>query len=144
MSFGTIGILNVGAGDTKLSFDPTNPAEVIRASRIVKDMIRRGYALLVATGKDDDGRPIYHRATDFDEKTAEYIIADFDPVTAAAADAAETGASTPSEETSDVDTPAAPPSRGGRQKAPAPNSKAGRRLKASNVHAVAVSRSAGG
>lgn len=148
MSFGTIGILNVGAGDTKLSFDPTNPAEVIRASRIVKDMIRRGYALLVATGKDDDGRAIYRRATDFDEKTAEYIIADFDPVTAAAADAREAASesktSTSSEETSDVDASTATPSRGRGQKAPAPNSKAGRRLKASNVHAVAVSRSAGG
>lgn len=76
----TIGILNVGAGDTKLSFDPTNPAECIRAARIVKDMLRRGYALLIDSGrKDDQGRPIHVRALDFDEKTHEYIIADFDP-----------------------------------------------------------------
>lgn len=151
MSYGSVGILNVGAGDTKLSFDPTNPAEVIRAGRIVKDMLRRGYALLVATGKDADGRSVYRRATDFDEKTAEYIIADFDPVVAQAADAAEEkntglndGPTITIKETTTDDAPAAPTGQGRGKKAPAPNSKAGRRLKASNVHAVAVSRSAGG
>lgn len=44
---GQIGILNVGAGDTKISFDKNNPAERIRSARIVTDMLRRGYALLV-------------------------------------------------------------------------------------------------
>ena len=82
---GTVGVLNVGAGDTKLSFDPTNPAERIRAARIVKDMIRRGYALLIEVEKNPQGEPVYKRATDFDENTCEYIIADFDPVTAAEA-----------------------------------------------------------
>ena len=78
---GKVGILNVGAGDTKLSFDPSDPAECIRAARIVKDMIRRGYALLVDTGqKDSAGRPKYTRAYDFDETKHEYIIADLDPI----------------------------------------------------------------
>lgn len=86
---GTVGILNVGAGDTKLSFDPSNPAERIRAARIVKDMIRRGYSLLVEVGKEADGRPKYTRALDFKEDTCEYIIADFDPVTAAEEDLKE-------------------------------------------------------
>lgn len=80
---GTMGILNVGAGDTKISFDPSNPVERARAARIVKDMLKRGYFLLVETGKDAKGEPTYQRAKDFDENTAEYIIADFD------ADAAE-------------------------------------------------------
>lgn len=75
---GTVGILNVGAGDNKLVFDPNDPQGMIRAARIVKDMIRRGYALLVEIGKDDQGRPKYQRATDFDESKCEYIIADFD------------------------------------------------------------------
>lgn len=44
---GSVGILNVGAGDTKLIFDKNSPADCIRAARIVKDMLRRGYALLV-------------------------------------------------------------------------------------------------
>lgn len=72
-------MLNVGAGDVKLSFDPSNPGERIRAARIVKDMLRRGYAILVQTGTDAQGRPVFQRATDFREDTCEYLIADFDP-----------------------------------------------------------------
>ena len=37
-SKGKVNILNVGAGDLELSFDPNNPAERIRAARIVKDL----------------------------------------------------------------------------------------------------------
>jgi hypothetical protein len=85
---GEVGILNVGAGDTKLSFDPKNPAERIRAARIVKDMIRRGYALLIEVD-DGNGGKVTRRATDFDENTCEYIIADFDPIIAAQADRAD-------------------------------------------------------
>lgn len=79
-SIGTVGILNVGDGDTKLSFDPKNPAERIRAARIVKDMIRRGYCLLIEIEKD--GKKETTRALDFDESVCEYIIADFDPLIA--------------------------------------------------------------
>lgn len=84
---GSVGILNVGDGDTKLSFDPKNPAERIRAARIVRDMIRRGYALLVEV--EVDGEKSFTRATDFNEDVCEYIIADLDPLTAAEADAQE-------------------------------------------------------
>ncbi len=70
---GELGILNVGAGDTKLSFDPTNPAEVKRASAVVKDMLQRGYAIFIEAGRDDNG-PLYRRATAFDATTAEYLI----------------------------------------------------------------------
>ena len=35
MKKGEVGILNVGAGDIRLSFDPANEAERIRAARIV-------------------------------------------------------------------------------------------------------------
>lgn len=75
---GEVAILNVGDGDTKLSFDPKNPVERIRAARIVRDMIRRGYALLVEVSPGT-----YQRALDFDENKCEYIIADFDPIAAA-------------------------------------------------------------
>lgn len=61
---GVVGILNVGCGDTKLSFDPTNQAECIRAARIVTDMIRRGYALMVATGKCSGAEQINTHHTD--------------------------------------------------------------------------------
>lgn len=74
---GSVGILNVGAGDTKLSFDPNNPAERIRAARIVRDMLRRGYALLIEVERD--GKKQFERAIDFREDTCEYVIADFDP-----------------------------------------------------------------
>lgn len=119
---GTIGILNVGCGDTKLVFDPTNPQECIRAARIVKDMLRRGYALLVQVPPKKEGdKPTYQRIQDFREDTHEYIIADLDPEIAAAADAQEEQG--------------------------APNSKRKsktRRLKASNTRAVAVPHRAGG
>lgn len=139
---GNVGILNVGAGDTKLSFDPNSPQDCIRAARIVKDMLRRGYALLVDSGRRDaSDRPIFTRAYDFDETKCEYIIADFDPVTAAKSDAEE-----------DADEPSATPGEregieeGGAER-PAPKGKRGRprkRVPASTVNAVAVARSAGG
>ena len=50
---GTVQILNVAAGDIELRFDPANMGERIRASRIVTDMLRRGYALLVETEGPD-------------------------------------------------------------------------------------------
>lgn len=74
MNSGEIGILNVGAGDTKLSFDKSNPEERKRAAKIVGDMLRRGYALLVQVGKRG-GEPVFQRARAFDPKTCEYIIA---------------------------------------------------------------------
>jgi hypothetical protein len=69
---GSLSILNVYQGDVKISFDTENPAEAIRARRIIKDMMKRGYALLVEV----DGK--YQRALEFDETKGEYIIADFD------------------------------------------------------------------
>lgn len=74
-----LSILNVGAGDTKITFDPNNISERIRS----KDMLRRGYALLVEVERD--GEKKWERAVDFDETKCEYIIADFDPVEAALA-----------------------------------------------------------
>lgn len=71
---GTVGILNVGAGDIRLTFDKSNAVECIRAARIVNDMLRRGYALLVEV---EPGK--YQRAHDFDEAALAYVIADYDP-----------------------------------------------------------------
>jgi hypothetical protein len=69
-----LSILNVGEGDTKLSFDPDKPVERERASRIVTDMLKRGYAILIQVG-EKDGEPLYQRAKGFDPKTCEYLIA---------------------------------------------------------------------
>lgn len=68
-----LSILNVGEGDTKLTFDPDKPVERERAARIVTDMLRRGYAILIHAG-EKDGEPIYRRAKRFDPKTCEYLI----------------------------------------------------------------------
>lgn len=122
---GQVGILNVGCGDTKLSFDPTNPAERIRAARIVTDMIRRGYALLVEVGHNDKGKTTYRRAMAFDEDKCEYIIADFDGAQAETEDNAER---------TDEQTAA----KSGRKAIKT------RRIRADSVSSVAVSRTAGG
>lgn len=70
---GELGILNVGAGDTKLTFDKSNPAERARAAKIVTEMLQRGYSILVQVDKKD-GEPVYLRAKRFDPETCEYII----------------------------------------------------------------------
>lgn len=116
---GEVGILNVGAGDTKLTFDPSKPEEVKRAARVVTDMLRRGFALLVQVGENEKG-PLFQRAHDFDPDTAEYIII-----------------GTPEEQ--DVAKPPSTPRarKGGR--------KAGQtRIAAVDARAVAVARTSGG
>ena len=55
-------------------FGTKMPAEVARAAKVVKDMLRRGFALLVEVGHDDKG-PLYRRVHDFDEATTEYNTA---------------------------------------------------------------------
>lgn len=70
---GSLNILNVAGGDIKISFDTKNVSEAIRAKRIIKDMMRRGYSLLI---QNEDGT--HTRALDFDETKGEYIIADYD------------------------------------------------------------------
>lgn len=126
---GEVGILNVGAGDTKLTFDPKKPEDSKRSAGIVKDMIRRGFVLLIEVGSDDRG-PIYRRALDFDEEVAEYIIVG-DPVVAAA--------STTAKEHTDEQKSSVPAKRGRKAE------KVGRRrVPARSTNAVAVARTAGG
>ena len=111
---GTVAILNVGAGDTKLSFDREKPEEVKRARAVVLDMLKRGFAILVEVDTKD-GKPIYQRAVEFDPKTDEYIIIGVPE---------------------DAEMQKAP--------APRPGRKAKRRIKAGSTDAIAVARSAGG
>lgn len=144
---GTVNILNVGEGDIKLSFDKANPAEVIRASRIVTDMLKRGYALLVAVppapGNDDGGKPVYIRAHGFDQNTNEYIIADFDPSVAQETNTDEEdnqeneASSSSSQEATEDNIPARKP-RG------RPPKVTTTRVLASTTSAIAVPRTAGG
>jgi len=116
MTTGVLSILNVGEGDTKLTFDKKKPEEVKRAAAVVTDMLKRGFAILIEVGTRK-GEPIYQRAKDFDPKTCEYIIV---------------GAP----DDADVETPSA--RRGRKGKAPT------RRVAANSTRAVGVARSAGG
>ncbi len=122
---GTLGILSVGAGDTTLSFDKRNPAEVERACRIVTDMLRKGYAILVRVG-EQNGEPIYRRAKAFDPETCEYII---DGVP----DVQKQPVETVGQEQIETPKRRGRPPKAGRQRIPA-----------SGTHAVAVGRTAGG
>lgn len=120
---GTLAILNVGEGDTKLSFDPKKPEEVRRAKTVVTDMLRRGFVILVQVGKRK-GEPLYQRAKGFDPKTAEYIVA---------------GAPPEEEETSAKDQASTT-----RKKPAARRKSATRRVPAKDTRAIGVARSAGG
>lgn len=123
----------------KLSFDAKDPAERIRACRVVRDMLRRGYALLVEVPQPD-GSMAYQRATDFREDTAEYIVADLDPI----------GGPPPSPEKSleEASAPtAASPTPSGTEAQPPrshPMARRSRRVSAATTRAVAVGRTAGG
>jgi hypothetical protein len=133
---GSLGILNVGAGDTKLTFDKANKAETIRASRIVTDMLKRGYALLIEVS-DGKGGKAYQRVKAFREDTAEYVIADFDPTQQ---DQGETSAE-------DRQGEAAPEAAAPAAESPAPKRRGRpptRTVKASETRGVAVARSSGG
>ena len=132
-NMGTVGILNVGTGDTKLTFDKSNPAECIRAARIVADMIKRGYVLLIETTKDD-GSKIFVRAKQFLEDTCEYVVADFDPLVAHVHDAKEIANGT-------IDEPPTAPGNGEGSAEKRPRLK---KVHASSTRSIAVPRTAGG
>jgi hypothetical protein len=131
--YGEVGILNVGAGDTKLTFDPKNPSEVKRSAKIVKDMIRRGFVLLIEVGRDGE-EPIYKRARDFDENTCEYIIAG--EISDEAAPSTY-GANRDQEQ-------ASPTLRAGKATKRREKDRPAERVPASRTRAVAVARTAGG
>ena len=124
---GQLGILNVGAGDTKLTFDPAKPAERERAAKVVTDMLRRGYAILVQVGRDEKG-PLYRRAEGFDPETCEYIIV-------GAPDDETVPAETAPAETAPATAAGIDPKRTRRKTT---------RVPAESTHAVSVARSAGG
>lgn len=126
MNRGELGILNVGAGDTKLTFDKSNPVERERAAKIVTDMLRRGYAILVQVG-DHNGEPTYCRARAFDPDTCEYVIAGGQ------------------DESIDIGAIGKASGLGDGVPLPAPKKRGRpRKIPAERTHAVAVARTAGG
>jgi hypothetical protein len=128
---GTVGILNVGEGDTKLSFDPNNPQERERAAKIVTEMLRLGFAIMIEV--EIGGEKLFRRVHAFDESTCEYVIFGDAHEPAAAATTGEARAE-------GTEAPGAPP-------APKPKGRRARTstiIPASAVRAVGVARSAGG
>lgn len=67
---GQLEVLSVGHGHIKIKFDKDDVVEFERARRIIADMLKRGYVLLV----EHDGK--LQRVRRFDETTDEYIVAD--------------------------------------------------------------------
>lgn len=128
---GKVSILSVGDGDLTLSFDKSNPMEVIRAARVVKDMLKRGYALLVEV--EVDGVKKYQRVREFDESTCSYVIADFDPSPDPQPEPKPRQPHVEKEKPQAV-----------RQAAPPVKGKRGKRIAADTANVVAVGRVAGG
>ena len=70
MNTASLSILNVGEGDTRLTFDKDNPEELARSKKIVTDMLKLGYAILIKVGET------WTRALGFDPEHCEYLIGD--------------------------------------------------------------------
>jgi hypothetical protein len=70
---GKLRILNVGEGDLTIKFDNTNQIEKDRAAKIIGDLLKQGYAIMVQIGSDEKG-PLYRRVQSFDASTSEYVV----------------------------------------------------------------------
>lgn len=74
-------ILNCGAGDVEIRFND-NPVEIEKASRVIQDMLKRGYSLFVP---GPDGKLV--RIEKFDPVNKVYIVGSWptpeDPETSA-------------------------------------------------------------
>ena len=114
---GSLSVLNVGAGDISITFNQHDTGERDKALRMLKDMQKRGYAILVRL---DDGT--YTRALEIDETHGCYVIQEPEELPA-----------TPTGEAPPSDAPAT--KRRGRPRKSVPIEKA---------HATGVARSAGG
>lgn len=66
---GELSVLNCSAGDIRIKLDKDNPIDILRAKRMIVDMLRRGY-LLAIEGEDGKLQPVHS----FDENAGEYII----------------------------------------------------------------------
>lgn len=66
---GELNVLNVGAGDIRVTFNHIDQGETKKALRMLKDMQQRGYAIMVAL---PDGT--YTRAKTIDPTTNSYVI----------------------------------------------------------------------
>jgi DNA (cytosine-5)-methyltransferase 1 len=117
-------------------FERTRELADATKRRIAKGIMRRGYALLI---EHPPGSGSYTRALDFKEEVCEYVIADFDPITAAEADAEEEEHG--NDQSGQAQSPATPGT--GAQDAPRQRGRV-RTVAAGRASAVAVAPIAGG
>lgn len=66
---GNLSVLNVGAGDIRVTFNNTDRGEIKKAVGMLTDMMARGYAVLVEL---PDGS--YTRVTEVDASRGRYVI----------------------------------------------------------------------
>ena len=66
---GGLDILNVGLGDLKVRWNPLDAADRAKAKKMIQDLMRQGYAILI---EEPDGS--YKRATRFDPDRDCYIV----------------------------------------------------------------------
>ena len=69
---GELDVLNVGFGDTKITFRNDYPEDSARAKDIITKMMKMGYAILVY----DEG--VYRRVRGFDEQHLTYMVLEKD------------------------------------------------------------------
>lgn len=116
---GQIDILNCAKGHAEVHIDTADPVSLARSSRIIEDMLRRGYALFVSG--DDDA---LIRVEKFDAAKGVYVIGD-GPLYA--------GETPPAKEIAE---PPKPKGKPGRPKS--------REVPVAAVHTTAIPRTAGG
>lgn len=114
---GSLNVLNVGAGDIEITFDRHDSEDRDRALRMLHDMQRRGYAILV---KLDDGT--YVRAERIDLNRGRYVV------------------QMPEDATLEGSEPEAPP----KKQRGRPRGKQRRSVDVTAAQATGVARSAGG
>ena len=65
---GELDVLNCTEGHIHITFDKDDPAELAKAQKIIEDMFKRGYAVLVETPKG------LRKVKKFNPKTNSYVI----------------------------------------------------------------------
>lgn len=70
---GMLEVLSIGRGDLKLTFDPENPDDSIKAKAVIEEMLRKGYSIFVET----DVGPA--RVQRFSAERMAYVIVELAP-----------------------------------------------------------------
>ena len=61
-------VLNCGMGHLEFNFDKSSPKDVAEAKKVIEDMLRRGYTIIV----EHEGET--HRVTSFDPEQEVYYV----------------------------------------------------------------------